>query len=102
MKVLEDLKKEYRKLLADLELEDLEDLYRMKYSSIALSRARRRRKNRTYGWLVLTGKVKENGKVKTRLIRNFYRNLEEAEPKLRKLVKLYRAIRVLSEQECRE
>ena len=97
MKVFEELRREYLELLGELELGGVEDLRGMKYSSVALSRAERKRGERVYGWLVLTGKVRENGKVKTKLIRNFYRNLEEAEPKLRRLVKLYRAIRVLSE-----
>ena len=97
MGVLEELKREYRELLRELELEGLEELYEMKYSSIALSRAKRKRGGKVYRWLILTGKVRENGKVKTKLIRNFYMDLEEAEPKLRRLVKLYRAIRVLSE-----
>ena len=97
MEVLEELKREYRELLRELELENVEELYEMRYSSIAFSRAKRKRGSRVYRWLILTGKVRENGKVRTKLIRNFYRDLEEAEPKLRRLVKLYRAIRVLSE-----
>lgn len=97
MEVLEELRREYLELLRELELEGVGDLRGMRYSSVALSRAERKRGEKVYGWLVLTGKVKENGKVKTKLIRNFYRNLEEAEPKLRRLVKLYRAVKVLSE-----
>ena len=97
MEVLKELKEEYRKLLRELELEDLEELHEMRYSSIALSKAKRKRGSKVYRWLILTGKVRENGKVRTKLIKNFYRDLDEAEPKLRRLVKLYRAIRVLSE-----
>lgn len=96
MGVLEELRREYRELLRELKLEDLEELYEMKYSSIALSRAKRKRGSRVYRWLILTGKVRKDGKARTRLIRNFYRDLEGAEPKLRRLVKLYRAIKVLS------
>ncbi len=52
-------------------------------------------KRGTYRWLILTGKVKENGKVKTKLIKNFYGKGKEE--KLKRLVKLYRAIKVLSD-----
>ena len=97
MGVLDELRKEYRELLKELGLEGLSGLYDMEYSSIALSRAKRRRGNKVYRWLILTGKVKEGRKSETKLIKNFYKNLEETEPKLRRLVKLYRAIRVLSE-----
>ena len=73
MKVLEELRKEFEHLLGELNLEE-ERLGEC--SSVAVSRARRGR----YSWLILTGKVRENGKVRTKLIRNFYGNPDEIEP----------------------
>jgi len=68
----------------------------MRYSSIAISRARRRRGGKVYRWLILTGKVREGGRAKTKLIKNFYGHCEENEAKLKRLCSLYRAIRTLS------
>ncbi len=94
MEIVRILHRKYGELLDDLELNE-EGLRKMVYSSIAVSKAKRKRGNKTYGWLILTGKAKKDGKLKTELIKNFYKVTEETERKLRLLVKLYRAIKVL-------
>jgi len=99
MKLLEELKKEYRELLKELGLENMEELEKMEYSSVALSRAKRKRGRKVYKWLILTGKVRENGKLKTKVIKNFYKDQDVSEPKLRKMVKVYRAVKALQDNE---
>lgn len=96
MRSLEGLREEYEGLLEELGLGDVEGLRNMEYSSVSVGRARRRRRNKVYEWLVLTGKRRVNGRAKTFLIKNFYGNVEEREGRLRRLCRLYKAIRVLS------
>ena len=92
MGILEELKEEFEAVLEELGIRE-EELERC--SSIALSRAKRKRGGKVYEWLILTGKVRENGRVKTKLIRNFYGKGKEE--KLKRLVRLYRAIKVLDD-----
>lgn len=94
MEIIGVLRRKYWELLDDLELNE-EELRKMVYSSIAVSKAKRKRGDKTYKWLILTGKARRDGKLKTELIKNFYKVTEETERKLRLLVKLYRAIKVL-------
>jgi len=91
MLVLRELEREYFSLLRELGIENREELRKKEYTSISLSRAKRKRSGKVYRWLILTGKREG----KTRLIKNFYADYEENHEKLRKLCSLYRAIKSL-------